>query len=75
MAWFFHNTFAHPVHHLHPKIPCYRALDAQRALDRRLGPAAVVSTLSFAWLFDTMRRCTLYDWERQQWLDFDGRPT
>ena len=75
MGWFYHDTFAHPVHHLHPKIPCYRVFEAQMKLDERLGFAAVVSPFNLRWLLDTTRRCKLYDWERRQWLDFSGRPT
>ncbi len=74
MGWFYHDTFSHPVHHLHPKSPCYRVHAAQRLLDARLGPAAVVSTFGLQWLLDTTRRCKLYDWERHQWLAFDGTP-
>ena len=75
MGWFYHDTFSHPVHHLHPKIPCYYAFEAQQHLDLRLGPAAVVRSLSLAWLLDTMRSCKLYDWRNHQWLGFDGAPT
>jgi omega-6 fatty acid desaturase (delta-12 desaturase) len=75
MGWFYHDTFAHPVHHLHPKIPCYRVYEAQKHLDRRLGSAAVVRPLGWRSLLDTMRRCKLYDWDRHRWLDFDGSPT
>jgi omega-6 fatty acid desaturase (delta-12 desaturase) len=75
MGWFYHDTFAHPVHHLHPKIPCYRVYEAQVHLDRRLGAAAVVRKLGLRWLIDTMRRCKLYDWDNHRWLDFDGTPT
>jgi acyl-lipid omega-6 desaturase (Delta-12 desaturase) len=75
MGWFYHDAFAHPVHHLHPKIPCYRAYEAQRLLDAQLGPAAVVSKLGISWLLDTTRRCKLYDWDKHQWLAFDGTAT
>ena len=75
VGWFYHDTFAHPVHHLHPKIPCYHAHAAQTLLDARLGPAAVVSQFGLRWLADTMRRCKLYDWDRNQWLAFDGTAT
>ena len=75
MGWFYHDTFAHPVHHLHPKIPCHRVFEAQRKLDERLGSAAVVRPFNLRWLLDTTRRCKLYDWDRRQWLDFAGRPT
>ena len=72
---FYHDTFAHPVHHLHPKIPCYRVHAAQQALDAHLGGAAIVRRFGLRWLLDTTRRCKLYDWERHQWLAFDGTPT
>jgi len=75
MGWFYHDTFSHPVHHLHPKIPCYRVYRAQCHLDRLLGDAAVAKTMSVRWLRDTMRCCKLYDWDRHQWLGFDGFPT
>jgi len=75
MGWFYHDTFAHPVHHLHPKIPCYNVYKAQLVLDQILGPSAIVSTFTLAWLIDTMGRCKLYDWEGRQWLDFDGTST
>jgi omega-6 fatty acid desaturase (delta-12 desaturase) len=75
MGWFYHDTFAHPVHHLHPKIPCYRVFEAQTKLDQLLGPAAIVSSFGLSWLLDTTRRCKLYDWDEQQWLDFAGTPT
>jgi omega-6 fatty acid desaturase (delta-12 desaturase) len=75
MGWFYHDAFAHPVHHLHPKIPCYRVYQAQTKLDERLGPAAVVSAFNMAWFLDTTRRCKLYDWDKRQWLDFTGCPT
>ena len=72
MGWF--DTFAHPVHHLHPKIPCYHAYQAQLLLDARLR-AAVVRKFGIGWLVDTMRACKLYDWEGHRWLAFDGTPT
>jgi len=75
MGWFYHDTFAHPVHHLHPKIPCYHAYKAQRLLDARLGSAAVISKFGVSWLLDTTRRCKLYDWDNHQWLAFDGKAT
>jgi acyl-lipid omega-6 desaturase (Delta-12 desaturase) len=75
MGWFYHDTFSHPVHHLHPKIPCYRVFEAQTRLDQLLGPAAIVSSFRLSWLLDTTRRCKLYDWDKQQWLDFAGTPT
>lgn len=75
LGWFSHETYAHSVHHLLPSIPFYRVIAAQREFDLRLGAVAVVSKFGPRWWLDTMRRCKLYDWERRQWLDFDGNPT
>lgn len=73
--WWSHETHAHPVHHLLPGIPFFRAHEAQQELDHLLGPLAIVRRISLQWWIDTMRRCKLYDWEKHQWLDFNGNPT
>ncbi len=75
MGWFFHDIFAHPVHHLYPKIPCYHLRAAQDKLNALLGPAAIVRTFGITWWLDTTRRCKLYDWDNHRWLDFNGNPT
>jgi omega-6 fatty acid desaturase (delta-12 desaturase) len=75
MGIFYHDVFAHPVHHLHPKVPCYHAYKAQKLLDSRLGPAAVVRYFGLTWALETSRTCKLYDWDNHQWLSFDGKPT
>ena len=75
LGWYAHETYSHPVHHLLPRIPFFRAYEAQRELNRLLGPAAVVRKANLAWLLDTTRRCQLYDWDKKQWLGFDGNPT
>jgi omega-6 fatty acid desaturase (delta-12 desaturase) len=75
MAWFYHDIFAHPVHHVLPVIPCYQLRAAQDRLNDLLGPAAVIRELGVAWWLDTTRRCKLYDWDLKRWLDFNGDPT
>ncbi|MGE0226588.1 MAG: fatty acid desaturase [Acetobacteraceae bacterium] len=70
-----HHAYDHAAHHVHPAIPSYRIRAAQARLNALLGPAAISDRFSLAWLFDVQRRCKLYDFERHQWLDFDGRPT
>lgn len=74
-GWYAHETYSHPVHHLLPGIPFFNAYEAQRELNQLLGPAAVVRRASLTWLRDTTRRCQLYDWDKNQWLGFDGKPT
>jgi acyl-lipid omega-6 desaturase (Delta-12 desaturase) len=75
MGWFYHDIFAHPVHHLLPRIPCYRVREAQDHLARLMGPHAIVRHLSPRWLLDTTSRCKLYDWQARRWTDFEGHPT
>lgn len=69
------NVYSHAAHHAHPAIPCYRLYEAQLHLNRLLGDRAVVQTMSLSNILTNMRICKLYDYERHQWLDFDGKPT
>lgn len=70
-----HDVMDHPVHHLHPRIPCYRLKKAQATLNELLGKHAVVQKFTLRSFLDTLRRCKLYDFDKHRWLDFDGRPT
>lgn len=75
VSWFMHHVYDHAVHHVQPAIPCYRLPQAQARLNALVGDRAVSERFSFPWLFDVMRRCKLYDYERHCWTDFEGRPT
>ncbi len=70
-----HDVMDHPVHHLHPRIPCYRLKAAQAKLNLLLGEHAVVQKFTLRSFLDTLRRCKLYDFDNHRWLDFDGKPT
>jgi len=70
-----HDVMDHPVHHLHPRVPCYRLKAAQARLNELLGEHAVVEKFTLRSFFDTLRRCKLYDFDNHRWLDFDGKPT
>lgn len=70
-----HDVMDHPVHHLHPRIPCYRLKAAQAQLNVLLGEHAVVEKFTLRAFLGTLRRCKLYDFENHRWLDFDGKPT
>ncbi|MGH6943598.1 MAG: fatty acid desaturase, partial [Geminicoccaceae bacterium] len=70
-----HHIMEHPAHHVLPKIPLYHIAAAQRRLNEILGDGAVRERFTPLYLFDTMRRCKLYDYRRHRWLDFDGAPT
>lgn len=70
-----HDVMDHPVHHLHPRVPCYRLRRAQARLDELLGEHALVEKFTLRSFLDALRRCKLYDFENHRWLDFEGRPT
>ncbi len=75
LAWLMHDVMDHPVHHLCPAIPCYRLHDAQKSYNDLMGDRAIVAKGTWAYVSDTMRRCKLYDFETNRWLDWNGRPT
>jgi len=72
---FIHNVFAHSAHHAHAGVPVYHLLDAQLHLDKLLGEQGLVEPMTVSGAIATMRACKLYDYEKHQWLDFDGIPT
>ena len=65
----------HTAHHVDVKISMFELAAAQRAIEqmfprqgrRRDGRGAIYR--------ECCRRCKLYDYNLQVWLDFDGRPT
>ena len=67
-----HNIYDHAAHHIHPAIPSYQLPDAQARLNELIGARAIETRFSFGWLYELMRRCKLYDFERHYWTDFDG---
>jgi omega-6 fatty acid desaturase (delta-12 desaturase) len=69
------NVYCHAAHHAHHGIPSYLLLPAQKRMNELLGNRLVVEPLSLFSMLRTLRTCKLYDFERHQWLDFDGRPT
>ena len=70
-----HDVYDHAAHHVNPRIPYHRLRDAQARLNEISADHAVRQGFSFRWLHDTLRRCKLYDYEHNLWLDFDGHPT
>lgn len=70
-----HNVFAHSVHHAHHGIPPYYLLDAQKHFDKLLGDRCLVEPMTVRGAIATLNMCKLYDYEKHQWLDFDGNPT
>ena len=74
-AVFIHHICEHPAHHVMPRIPYHQLYAAQQRLNGISPGLAVYQRFSFAWLNDTLRRCKLYDYERNGWVGYDGRPT
>ncbi len=70
-----HEIMEHPAHHINPLIPFYRLHAAQSRLNQLLGRDAIVEYVGLRYIANLLRRCKLYDYERQEWTDFSGRTT
>ena len=70
-----HHIMEHTAHHVDMGIPLYRLKPAQARLEELLPGRIVVQRFSWRWYFATARRCKLYDFARQCWTDYAGRPT
>jgi omega-6 fatty acid desaturase (delta-12 desaturase) len=74
LGWLINNIMSHPAHHLDARIPCYEIDRAQGALAARRAPI-LDQPMSWRYITDTVRRCKLYDYRNQCWMDFDGHAT
>jgi omega-6 fatty acid desaturase (delta-12 desaturase) len=72
LGWLLNNIMTHPAHHLDVRIPFYRIEAAQRALS---DAPVLEQPLTLRYMVDTTRRCKLYDYDDQRWMDFSGRYT
>jgi acyl-lipid omega-6 desaturase (Delta-12 desaturase) len=70
-----HHIMEHTAHHVDMTIPLYRLATAQHKLEEMMPGRIIVQPFSWRWYFDTARRCKLYDFERDTWTDYAGRPT
>ena len=70
-----HNILEHTAHHADPRVPLYHLPDAQATLERAYPADVAVERLTPAYLLRVLRTCSLYDYDRQQWLAYDGTPT
>ncbi len=70
-----HHIMEHTAHHVDMRIPLYHLKAAQKTLEEKLPGSIVVQTFSWRWYRDVARRCKLYDFRQQRWLDFTGQPT
>lgn len=70
-----HHIMEHTAHHVDMSIPLYRLKRAQARLEEMLPGRIIIQRFSWRWYFDTARRCKLYDFARDCWTDYGGRPT
>ena len=71
-----HNIMEHTAHHVDTRVPLYHLTTAQAAVEAAFGEENVISEpFTFEGMARTFRTCQLYDFERHQWLSFDGAPT
>ena len=65
----------HNAHHALPSIPIYKLTEAQAKLIEAYGDDIVRYTFTLPAYRAVYRACKLFDYERKQWTDFEGRPT
>jgi len=71
----FHNILEHTAHHVDPKIPLYNLRASQQSLEEAYADDVIVQKGSVIHFHRVLSKCKLYDYEKYQWLDFDGKPT
>lgn len=71
----FHWIMEHTAHHLRPSIPLYHLQAAQREIEASDGDHIIVFHWSISAHLDVVRRCKLYDYRANRWMDFDGNYT
>lgn len=72
---FMHNILEHTAHHVDPRIPLYNLPRVQDILEAAYPTDISVERLTPGYLLRILRTCRLYDYDRRQWLDYDGTPT
>ncbi|HAC57072.1 MAG TPA: hypothetical protein DCF73_01810 [Rhodobiaceae bacterium] len=65
----------HHAHHALPSIPGYKLTEAQARLIEAYGDDVVRYRFGLGEYRNVYRNCKLFDYERKQWLDFEGNPT
>ncbi len=69
------NILEHTAHHVDPRVPLYNLPEAQDRLEAVYPEEIIVERLTPLYVLRILRTCRLYDYERRQWLDYDGTPT
>jgi omega-6 fatty acid desaturase (delta-12 desaturase) len=75
IEWMFLNIGQHIAHHLYPSIPLYNLDKAERIIQDRLGSKAISIGNGLKEFIGINRRCKLFDFEKNCWTDFAGKPT
>ena len=70
-----HGILDHTAHHVDPRVPLYNLPEAQAALEAAYPEDVPVERLTPLYVLRLLRTCRLYDYDRRQWLDYDGTPT
>lgn len=65
----------HHAHHALPSIPGYNLTEAQAKLIEAYGGDVVRYPFTIGNYRAIYKACKLFDFERKQWTDFNGRPT
>ncbi len=73
--WMFHDVSEHNAHHVDKTIACYNLAGVQAELEKAYPEDIIVQHLSWGFIFDTLKRCRLYDYRAHRWQDFDGTHT
>ena len=71
----FANIFEHTAHHADKRVPLYNLTHSQRVLERQYPGDVIIQRASLRHLRDVLKRCRLYDYRANRWMDFDGRYT
>ena len=75
MVFFLTDLGLHGAHHIDPRIPIWGLDRAQPRIVAQAHDDIVLEKWTWRRHREIMKCCKLYDYERHQWLDFDGRPT
>ncbi|HEY9227891.1 MAG TPA: hypothetical protein VIP11_14640, partial [Gemmatimonadaceae bacterium] len=68
-----HDIMEHTAHHVDTRVPLYNLTNAQHAVEECFGAEHVIAEpFSVRGMSRTFRECQLYDYERHQWMTFDG---
>jgi acyl-lipid omega-6 desaturase (Delta-12 desaturase) len=69
------NILEHTAHHVDPRVPLYNLPEVQSRLEATYPEEIAVERLTPGYVLRILRTCRLYDYERRQWLDYDGTPS